>query len=113
MQLLGLHGLPGESGGNVYIFCQTSFNKDKWTISSFGGKGGRGQNGGHGKDGRDGQNVHRFTKQEFLSHFPTPSLLNGSASSSANCTFKNSVETALERVSIDETGSSEDWCSST
>ena len=66
----GLPGEPGESGGNLLIYCENIHNGSMLTIKSNGGNGGNGQNGGNGKDGKDGKDGSELTEENFDHKFP-------------------------------------------
>ncbi len=77
--LVGNHGLPGESGGNVSIICNEIFNADRWTILSKGGSGADGQNGGEGQNGiSKGKDAPEKWRKDFFNlNFPSMSKANG------------------------------------
>jgi hypothetical protein len=58
-------GLPGESGGNFYVYGSGS-NLENWQVKSLGGAGCDGQDGANGKDGRAGKDaVQKPNKVSF------------------------------------------------
>ena len=69
---IGDHGMPGESGGNVYIICTDLSNAERWTILSEGGHGSDGQNGGDGQSGKNGKDApKKWNKEYFDCIFPS------------------------------------------
>lgn len=64
----GEGGLPGESGGCVYIHAKEIVCGCKWTIKSNGGNGGKGQDGGDGHSGNDLQlnKICNFNKLDLI-----------------------------------------------
>ena len=88
----GMHGWPGESGGNIRIICNEVTNASNWTLVSRGGAGGPGQNGGNGMDGGTGADGEKLTQTQFQEKFPSMSYLDDYKWYDGFCKIQNTLK---------------------
>ena len=101
----GKKGIPGESGGNIFVKFLNSTNYERLKFYNDGGKGGDGQDGGDGADGQPGKNARpRWTKDKLVKLFPSTATWSQSRHLGNSNVFNFSREELCRQRDAAETG---------